>query len=146
MYQSISYKGKFADKQLYSGKNIIMYEQDVFTLKQNMLYKQLLFGYNAYDRTDLDKMSTQQLHVIKTNYVKTQRVINLYKQEKLNKLISNWLCPIFPCSVIIKDLCKSYTDKKFFCTLSFKELNISKKDIVSLLIEYKLLPVNFYSL
>lgn len=146
MYQSVSYKGKLSSRQLYAGKVIMEYEQDVFTPYQNLLYRQLLFGYDAYSKEELASMSPKELKTIKFQYAKTQRVINIYKQKILNKRLSSWLVPMFYNSTLVKKLCSDSTDKKFFCTLSFKDLNISKEDIVSLLITNKLLPNNFYTL
>ena len=146
MYQSVNYKGKLSSKQLYAGKGVVEYEQDVFTPYQNLLYRQLLFGYEAYSKAELNSMSPQELKTIKFQYAKTQRVINIHKQKILNKRLSALLVPMFYNSSLVKEFCSDFIDKKFFCTLSFKDLNISKKDIVSLLITNRLLPNNFYAL
>ena len=146
MYQSVNYKGKLSSKQLYAGKGVMEYEQDVFTPYQNLLYRKLLFGYDAYTKEELASLSPKELKTIKFQYAKTQRVINMHKQKVLNKTIASLLLPVFHKSCLIKELCSDFTDKMFFCTLSFKDLSISKEDIVSLLIANKLLPNNFYTL
>lgn len=146
MYQSVNYKGKLSSKQLYAGKGVMEYEQDVFTPYQNLLYRKLLFGYDAYTKEELASLSPKELKTIKFQYAKTQRVINMHKQKVLNKKIASLLLPVFHKSFLIKELCSDFTDKRFFCTLSFKDLSISKEDIVSLLIANKLLPNNFHTL
>jgi hypothetical protein len=146
MYQNVNYQGKLAQKQLYFGQDVMEYEQDVFTPYQNLLYKQLVFGYKAYSSEELQKMTQKELVDIKTKYAKAQRIINIYKQEKLTQYVGGFLSQLFPRSPFIKELNNFEPDKKFFCTLSFSELNISKQDIVSLFIEKNMLPKNFYAL
>jgi len=146
MYQSVNYQGKLSSKQLYAGKVVMEYEQDVFTPYQNLLYRQLLFGYDAYSKDELDSMSSKELKTIKCQYAKTQRVLNIHKQKILSAILSSFLVPMFHRSTLVKELCSDFTDKTFFCTLSFKDLQISKQDIVSLLITNRLLPSNFYTL
>ena len=146
MYQSVNYQGKLSSKQLYAKKGAMEYEQDVFTPYQNLLYRQLLFGYDAYTKEELSSMSPKELKTIKFQFAKTQRVINVYKQRILSKKLSSVLLPMFSNSSLIQEFCSDITDKKFFCTLSFKDLSISKKDIVSLLMTNGLLPNNFYAL
>ena len=146
MYQSVNYKGKLSSKQLYVGKGVMEYERDVFTPYQNLLYRQRLSGFNAYSKQELSSMSQKELNSIKFQYAKTQRIVNIHKQRVLNKKLASFLIPTFHNSSLVKDLCLDFTDKKFFCTLSFKDLSISKQDIVSLLMANELLPNNFYAL
>jgi hypothetical protein len=146
MYQSVNYQGKLSSKQLFAGKEVMEYEQDVFTPYQNLLYRQLLFGYEAFNKQELASMSPQELKTIKFQYAKAQRVLNVYKQTILTKRLSALLVPIFHNSNLVKEFCSDFTDKKFFCTVSFKDLNISKEDLVSLLITNRLLPNNFHAL
>jgi len=146
MYQSVSYKGKLSSKQLYAGQSVMEYERDVFSSHQNLLYRQLIFGYDAYSKEDLASMSSKQLKTIKFLYSKTQRILNIHKQKILNKRIASLLMPMFYNSSLVKEFCFDFTDDRFLCTLSFKDLKASKQDIVSLLITNKLLPDNFYTL
>jgi hypothetical protein len=73
--------------------------------------------------------------------------LNVFKQkltiEYTNKLFES----LFPKSSFTKELLGlSETDEKFKNTLTFKDLNITKDDIISIFIAEGILPKNFLSL
>jgi hypothetical protein len=80
-------------------------------------------------------------------YIKGQSVINLYKQ-KLTNAYSNFIFKtLFPESPITQFFVETEeTDVEFKNTLTFKDLGITKDQIVGLFITEGLLPKNFHSL
>lgn len=135
------------DYQLSSGKTYMKYETDKYSEYQNYLYKRALYGLSALSEQELATMCSK----------KKQRVINVYKRAQvvLNKLkqqvtiqYSNFIFKtLFPNSPITDFLlADDSTDENFKNTLTFKDLNISKDQIVSIFITEGILPKNFLSL
>ena len=84
---------------------------------------------------------------IKKVQIRTQKELNLWKQELVNNLTNKLLSTMFPKSPVTKALLDySYTDSEFKNTISFTDLGIKKSDIVKRLITKGLLPNNFNSL
>ena len=142
------YSGKLADYQLMKPKQTYMeYEVDQYSQYQNYLYKRALYGINALDVKELATMCSKKKHRVNKVYLKGQQVINVYKQ-KLTIAYSNFIFKtMFPNSPITDFLLKdSETDVNFKNTLTFKDLDISKDQIISIFMEEGVLPKNFMSL
>lgn len=124
-----------------------VYEQDPYNSRQNFLYKRAIFGLAAYSDQEVSEMSKVKVKRINKINRKTQVVLNLWKQELLNSWTNKFFSIIFPTSPLAKEF-TTYTavDKNFICTLSFKDLNISKSDIINKLIVEKILPKEFHQL
>ena len=141
------YKGNLAEYQLIAKNLYTNYEVDKFSPYQNYLYKRALYGLNALTQDELEKMCDKKKQRINRVYQKGQQVINLYKQ-KLTISYSNFIMKtLFP-DAPITDFLLSHmeTDINFKNTLNFKDLNISKDDIINIFIEEGVLPKNFMSL
>lgn len=123
--------------------------EKVFNDKQKDLYLKSILGFNAYSKEELTAMSENKKHSISIQYAKTKRILNKWKQEILYKGLDDLLLFLFPNSPVIKQMAnttgylKEY-DKKD--DISFEELGISKDQIVSKLMDYGILPKNFYEL
>ena len=140
-------KLEFKNYQLNAGKTHIQYEQDSYSNYQNYLYKRALYGLSSINEEELNTMCSK----------KTQRIVNVYKRAQvvLNKLkqqatinYSNFIFKtLFPNSPITQFLlADTETDEKFKNTLTFKDLNIEKQDIISIFMLEGILPKNFLSL
>jgi hypothetical protein len=146
------YKGKLEEFQQRgsenNGKRYMEYEIDPFNQYQNFLYKRALFGLKIYTPEELDIMKKEKRARINKIQRKSQRILNVYKQEIVNKLTNNIFQRYFPNSPITKALMGefNFTDAEHVNTLDFKELGISKEHIVNRLIQEKVLPKNFYDL
>ncbi len=142
--QNFEYSGKLAEYQLMANKTTISYEVDRYTPYQNYLYKRALFGLNSLPKEDLETMCLKKKHRINKVYQKGQNVINLYKQ-KLTIAYTNFLFErLFPNSPITDFLlANEETDANFKNQLNFKDLNITKDDIIRIFIEEGVLPKNF---
>jgi hypothetical protein len=126
-----------------------VYEQDPFNSRQNFLYKRALIGVGVYDKKEIDEMSNEKLKRINKIHRKTQTILNLWKQEvligKSNKLIAG-LFSVPQYGLLKEILNDTAIDKEFVCTLSFKDLGITKNSVINRLITEKILPKNFYEL
>ncbi len=103
--------------QLHAGKTYMQYEQDKYSAYQNYLYK------------------------------RAQSVLNVAKQKATIHYTNLSFKTLFPKSPLTQLLLgATETDEKFKNTLTFKDLNISKDDIISIFIAEGILPKNFLSL
>lgn len=126
-----------------------VYEQDPYNSRQNFLYKRALIGVDVYDKQQIDEMSNEKLKRINKIHRKTQVILNLWKQEMLisksNKMITLLFGDVkYGLLKEIKD--NKAIDKDFICILSFKDLGITKSDVINRLIVEKILPKNFHEL
>ena len=146
------YKGKLEEFQQRGvsneGQRYMEYEIDPFNQYQNFLYKRALFGLKIYTPEELQMMKKEKRARINKIQRKTQKVLNVYKQEVVNKLTNNIFQRYFPNSPITKALMGefNFTDSEYVNTLDFKVLGITKEHIVNRLIHEKILPKNFYDL
>ena len=140
-------KQQIKDYQLNAGKTYMQYEQDHYTSYQNYLYKRALYGLNAITADEMATMCDKKKQRISRVYLKGQQVINVYKQ-KLSIAYSNlFFKTLFPNAPITDFLLgNDETDVNFKNTLTFKDLNISKEDIISVFIQEGVLPKNFLEL
>lgn len=114
---------------------------------QNFLYKRAMYGTKAYPEQEVKEMFWQKRNRIKKVHKRTQKILNLFKQEKLIEQ-TNAIFGMFSHSDTVNDLLESGSDSdaEFFCNLSFKDLNITKTDIVERLTVEGILPKNFQTL
>lgn len=116
---------------------------------QEYLYSKLLYGFNIYSQEELDAMSQQTRNEIRFNYTKAHKLLNRWKQEVLFTKLDDLLLSLFPKSPVVKQ----FTDVKGFIDdvpvneeISLKEAGLTRDEIINKLIEFKLLPTNFYQL
>lgn len=149
-YQKINYTGKLHKYQLYgSNYQKIEYERDPFNAYQNFLYKRALFGLSVYTDDELCKMHWDKKKRIDKVHKRAQDILNLWKQELANQWCCQLLSKFFWHSTLVKDYSEKFvseTDTDYISTLEFKDLGVSKKQIVDRLISTKVLPINFYEL
>jgi len=149
--ERVNYKGKFSSLQefgnSYKGKTYTKYESDVFNKYQNFLYKRALYGLKMYDDSEINIMHWQKIKRIRKVNKRTQRIINIWKQELTNSYTTSFFEQIFPKSPITKGLQETnYTDPEFNCKLSFKDLGVKKENVIKKLHSEGVLPKNFYEL
>lgn len=146
--EKFEYTGKLEEYQLMAPKKLYMeYEVDRYNSYQNYLYKRALYGLSALTEDELARTCNKKKQRIYKVYLKGQAVINEYKQ-KLTIAYSNFVFKqLFPQSPITDFLlANSDIDLNFKNTLTFKDLNIQKDEIVQLFIDNGVLPKNFMSL
>ncbi len=133
--------------QLNAGKTYMQYETDRYSQYQNYLYKRALYGLNALSEQELATMCSKKKQRIVNVYKRAQVVINKLKQEFTIRYSNFIFKTLFPNSPLTDSLlaCTEFDDK-FKNTLTFKDLNISKEDIITIFIAEGILPKNFLSL
>lgn len=120
-----------------------------FNIKQKALYSEAMYGFKAFTAEEMQNMSEKKKLSVTITYTKAQRILNRWKQSMLFEGIDSMLNAIFPKSPVIKQ----FTDVKGYNDdvpkreeISFKDLGISQKSVIDKLMEYNILPENFYSL
>ena len=133
--------------QLHAGKTYMQYEQDKYSSYQNYLYKRALYGLDALTQEELATMCSKKKQRILNVYKRAQVVLNVFKQ-RISIQYTNFLFKtLFPKSTLTEMLLKeTETDEKFKNTLTFKDLNIEKEQIITIFITEGILPKNFLSL
>lgn len=124
-------------------------KKDDYTQHQDFLYNRALFGLSIYKLDEVVIMSVEKKKRIMRLHKKTQKIINLWKQEIVNMLANKVFTDLFPDMEITKCLVMYYGtvgDPEHINNMSFKMLKISKEQIINKLIENKILPKNFNQL
>jgi len=147
MYIMEKLKKQVRNYQLYAGKTYVQYEQDGLTAYQNYLYKRALYGLDALTEKELATMCSKKKQRIVNVYKRAQVTLNKFKQQ-ITIQYSNFLfSTLFPESPITQALlADTETDEKFKNTLTFKDLGITKEQIISIFMLEGILPKNFLSL
>lgn len=140
-------KQQIRNYQLQPGKTYMQYEQDKYSIYQNYLYKRALYGLDALNQEELVIMCSKKKQRIVNVYKRAQVVLNTFKQKLTIKYSNSIFNTLFPNSNLTKELVNlDETDEKFKNTLTFKDLNIDKDQIISIFIAEGILPKNFLSL
>ena len=140
-------KQQIKDYQLYAGKTYMQYETDGYSQYQTYLYKRALYGLDALTQQELATMCSKKKQRIINVYKRAQVVLNKIKQELTIQYTNLLFKRLFPNSPLTDALlANTETDEKFKNTLTFKDLGIEKKDIISIFITEGILPKNFLSL
>ena len=146
--QKFMYSGTLENYQLSNQiKNVMQYEYDSYTPYQNYLYKRALFGLNSLTEIEINTICNKKKQRINNVYKRAQVVLNNFKQQVTINYSNFIFKTLFPNSPITDFLITEVeTDDKFINTLNFKDLNISKDDIICIFIKEGILPKNFLSL
>ena len=140
-------KQQIKDYQLSAGKMYMQYETDGYSQYQTYLYKRALYGLDALTQQELATMCSKKKQRIINVYKRAQVVLNKFKQELTIQYTNLLFKTLFPNSPLTDALlANTETDEKFKNTLTFKDLGIEKKDIISIFITEGILPKNFLSL
>ena len=133
--------------QLYAGKTYIQYEQDRYSSYQNYLYKRALYGLDALTQQELTTICSKKKQRIINVYKRAQVILNKFKQQVTIQYTNFIFKTLFPKSPVTDFLlADTEIDEKFKNTLTFKELGISKDQIITIFITEGILPKNFLSL
>lgn len=140
-------KQNIKEYQLNADKNHIKYEQDGYNHYQNYLYKRALYGLNSLTEEELATMCSKKKQRIINVYKRAQIVLNTFKQTATISYTNFLFKTLFPNSPITQFLLsETKTDDKFKNILTFKDLNISKEQIINIFMIEGILPKNFLSL
>ena len=128
-------------------QTVMSYEQDKYSIYQNYLYKRALYGLDALTEKELAITCSKKKQRIINVFKRSQTVLNIYKQKLTIAYTNSIFKNLFPNTHLTQNIlmCEE-TDEKFKNTLTFRDLNISKDDIISIFILEGILPKNFLSL
>jgi hypothetical protein len=114
---------------------------------QDFLYKRAMFGLKVYSSEELSTLHWQKKKRIIKVQKRTQTELNLFKQTKFIELTNKFLS-VFSHSKMANDLLELYSepDENFVCNMTFKELGITKTNVVNHFLKTGLLPNNFHFL
>jgi hypothetical protein len=140
-------KQNIRDYQMHVGRNYMQYEQDKYSTYQNYLYKRALYGLDALTERELANTCSKKKQRIVNVYRRSQIVLNRFKQEVSIRKTNYIFEKFFPKSELTQIIIASNeTDDSFKNTLTFKDLNITKDDIITIFMVEGILPKNFLSL
>jgi hypothetical protein len=140
-------KQQVRDYQLHAGKTYMQYEQDKYSVYQNYLYKRALYGLDALNEKELATICSKKKQRIMNVFKKSQYVLNTHKQKVTIEYTNSIFKTLFPNAKLTKELVTlNDVDEKFKNTLTFKDLNIDKDQIINIFIAEGILPKNFLSL
>ena len=117
--------------------------------KQKDLYSKVVYGFKAYTKEEIAKMSERAKINVTVTYTKAQRILRNWKQDVTFSNLDRFMLALFPKSPVVKAMCGTIghiDDIPKEDEISFKELGIKQEQIVGKLIEFGLLPANFYQL
>lgn len=132
-------------------KPMLNYGATTYSEEQNKLYNALLVGRNAFTKQEWYELNQKKKSKIVKRFKKAQVILNQMKQEALlntsivaikskNKIAQGLLDIINTVSEGIQP------DPEFICTMSFKDLGITKDHRVERFLSEGLLPPNFNEL
>lgn len=140
-------KKQIKNYQINNKKTYIKYESDGYSQYQNYLYKRALNGLNSLSPAEITAMCSKKKQRIMNVYKRSQRVLNLFKQGVTNNYSNAVFKLFFPESPWTDAMITNLdTDEKYINTLTFKDLNITKSDIITIFMSEGILPKNFLSL
>jgi hypothetical protein len=140
-------KQQIKDYQLNAGKTYMNYETDGYSQYQNYLYKRALYGLDALSEQELATICSKKKQRVVNVYKKAQVTLNKFKQQvtiQYSNFVFKTLFPNSPITSIL--LSDTEVDETFKNTLTFKDLGITKDQIISIFITEGILPKNFLSL
>jgi hypothetical protein len=129
---------------------IVRYQKMVkhFTPQQKELYQKVVYGFKAYTPEQVASMSEKTKIDVTVTYTKAKRVLTKWKQEIIFTHVNSLLAALFPKSNLVKQMIDTNgsveEDAESF--ISFKQLGIDQEKIAEKLIEFGLLPKNFFQL
>lgn len=123
------------------------HENQDFTSLQNKLYKEAMYGLNAYSFQELKKVGIRdKMEIVKINKL-AQKIIHEWKQEMIKDQVDGFLKNLFPHSKTIESFNKiteGFTSSRINNPITFLDLHLSKVDIANRLISKKVLPETFF--
>jgi hypothetical protein len=135
-------------KSITKSKSILIENENVnLNPHQVKLYRLAMYGVDALNEEEKNKLNFKDSLKIIKNKEYTQKMINRWKQELIVRSVDNLFLSLFPKSKFIKNITNlnDYSDTIINET-SFKELGINRKQLLNKLIEWKSLPENFYQI
>lgn len=143
-HKFIPYESQYVKKiQLHGTVKYQQIETVVFNTTQRRLYDEALYGFAVYSPEEIQSFSPSKKHFIQKNYHRVQRLLARWKQEIVNQRIDNYLLKLFYNSSMIKELVETASSEYQFKNESDR---LTDDVIARKLVEFRLLPSNFFNL
>jgi hypothetical protein len=144
MKQNIEFNSNY---QKLDNPTFLKYYNNDLNSYQNYLYKRALYGLKGLQENELATMCLAKQKRINKVHFRAQRILNVYKHTITKKLTDSILLTLFPKSPLAQSIAAyDEVDEIYTNSLSLKDLGISKQNIISVFIQEKILPGNFYSI
>jgi len=145
------YRGKLSDYHINGHAKKINYSNTNFNVYQNFLYNRVMYGLAVFSKEELEQMHWEKKKRVKKVHVRTKTTLNIWKQEIANGVFQKFFRPQFANSNSefgkeFIDLYQNEVDPELETPISFAQLGITKKQIISKLIKENILPKNFHQL
>lgn len=122
------------------------YDVNIYNDVQNFLYKQAMFGLNAYTQKEIAEMPKKKYHKIIRLYTRTKKEVNIIKQSLVIKH-SNQIFNLFPNSSLLRTIMQDdFVDPTVNNKLSLTDLGIKKEFVINRLYTVGILPNNFHQI
>ena len=143
-HRFIPYESQYVKQiQLYGTSKYQHIEAVVFNSTQRRIYDEALYGFAIYSTEEVRCFTPTKKHFIQKNYHRVQRFLARWKEDIMNQRIDNFLLKLFHRSDVIKEFVKVTSSEYQF---SNPGLQLSDDVIARKLVEFKLLPSNFFNL
>lgn len=114
---------------------------------QKKMYSEVMVGLKLFTSAELYNIPEKKKKTIHYNFRKAQQVLNIWKQ----KIVINYSTFLMEKHSVAPSIIKLFNDhshptNNFDCRISFQDLNVTRTDIINVLIAHKLLPLNFQEL
>lgn len=149
---NVEYNGIMSEYQLtgntLDGKKVGLVVHNPMNNYQNFLYNRVMFGLSVYTQDEIQDMHWEKRKRIVKMQKKAKRVLNIWKQQIVNVMTARFFQRKFPKTEFAEYFVRTVeeVDPDFNCTVDFKQLGITKREIVTKLIQEGVLPSNFYQL
>ncbi len=125
----------------------MVYEKPKHNAKQQLMYRQCLFGLSLYSKEDIRSMASRKRKKIRDRHMRTQIALNELKQRRVHDISNVLLGTLFPNSRLVSDLItEPFEADKTMNRMSMKDLKISKDNIIEHLLKKGILPQQFLNL
>jgi len=122
-------------------------EKTDFNKVQQQLYNQAVYGLKSFPNQVIMEMKTERIRTVQAIHTRAKHVINNYKQEIASNRVDNFLSKMFPNSPIVKQMLNiKGVDPAIKIPTSLRDLKITPTMLAKKLVEFKVLPENFFNL
>jgi hypothetical protein len=124
-------------------------EKTKLNFKQKDLYSKVVYGFKAYTKEELQQMPERARQNVIITYSKAQRLLRNWKQDLTYSFVDKLMLTLFPKSSIARQMSEvsgHLDDVSEKDEIPFIDLGINQDAIINKLIEFDLLPKNFYQL
>lgn len=116
---------------------------------QTELYRRAMYGLKIYPQQVIRAMTNAERKKITKKMKRTQRVLNLWKQQICNYQANRVIERTFKMTPVVRQLLElhaDYVDIEYVNNLPFADLGVKRHHIIRKLIMERVLPDNFYEL